>query len=66
MNFKKYINKSTFIFIAALVTPGGFIALGLWKAYKIYQKKQEEKKLKPKTFEEFVEKLKKDIEEDSE
>lgn len=65
MSFKKLFNKNTLIFLAALVTPGGFIALGLWKAYELYRKKQEEKKLKPKTFEEYIEKLKAEVEEES-
>ena len=56
---KKHKNK--LIFIAALVTPFGFVALGLWKAYDVYQKKQLESK--PKTYDEFMDSLKKDAEE---
>lgn len=66
MNFKKYFNKNTLIFLAALVAPGGFIALGVWKAYNVYRKKQEENKLKPRTIQEYIEKLKIEAEKDLE
>ena len=36
-------NQKGLILLAALVTPGGFIALGVWKAYELYKKQQEEK-----------------------
>jgi len=68
MSFKKLLekNKRYLIFTAALVTPGGFIALGAWKAYKVYQKKQAEKLAQPKTIQEYIDKLKEDAENDPE
>jgi len=35
-DFKK---KEVLILTAALIIPGGLIALGLWKAYDLYKKK---------------------------
>ena len=32
--------KEVIILTAALVLPGGLIALGLWKAYELYKKKE--------------------------
>ena len=58
--------KRLLIFTAALVTPGGFIALGVWKAYQVYKKKKEEQAQKPKTVQEFIDKMKKEIEENPE
>ena len=63
---KMKIKKEYLIYIAALVTPGGFVALGLWKAYDIYKKKQAERLAKPKTLDEFVAKMKSEIEENPE
>ena len=59
--YKKYL-----VFIAALVTPGGFLALGVLKAYEFYKKKQLEKAQKPKTFEEYIANLKAEAKEDPE
>jgi hypothetical protein len=53
------ISKNKLILLAALVTPCGFVILGLWKAYELYKKQNPEK---PKTYGEFVESLKKDAE----
>lgn len=40
--------KEAIIITAALILPGGLVALGLWKAYELYKKrpsnKQEDKK----------------------
>lgn len=38
--------KETLILTAALVLPGGLIALGLWKAYELYRKKDVDEKRK--------------------
>ena len=54
-------NKNKLILLAALTTPFGFVALGLWKAYELYKKNQLESK--PKTYDEFVQSLKKDAKE---
>lgn len=36
----KFLNKKeTLILTAALVLPGGLVALGLWKAYELYKAK---------------------------
>lgn len=59
---KKHKNK--LIFVAALITPFGFVVLGAWKAYQMYLAKQNDKK--PKTYEEFLESLRKDAEENNE
>lgn len=40
--------KETLILTAALVLPGGLIALGLWKAYELYKTKPK-KTLAPPT-----------------
>lgn len=34
-------SKEALILTAALVIPGGFVALGLWKAYELYKKREE-------------------------
>jgi len=34
-------SKESLILTAALIIPGGFVALGLWKAYELYRKKSE-------------------------
>lgn len=54
-------HKKKLIFVAALVTPGGFLLLGMWKAYQYYLSKTQDKT--PKTYEEFIASLKKDAEE---
>jgi hypothetical protein len=40
MSFK----KNTLILTAALIIPGGFVALGLWKAIDLYRKRNEDEK----------------------
>lgn len=65
-NVKLLKNKKFLMFTAALVTPGGFIALGLWKAYKVYKKKKEEELQRPQDFEEYVANLKERTESESE
>lgn len=52
------------VFLVALITPGGFIALGVLKAYEFYKKKQLEKSQKPKTFEEYMANLKAEVDKD--
>jgi len=32
--------KDVLVLMAALVIPGGLIALGLWKTYKLYKQKK--------------------------
>lgn len=56
--------KNIIIIAAAVVIPGGFIALGLWKAYGLYKRKQAEKLAQPKNLQEFIEKLKAEVEEE--
>lgn len=55
------INKDKLILLAAIITPCGLIALALWKAYNMYKDKQIADK--PRTYDEFMDSLKKDAEE---
>lgn len=34
------IRKETAILTAALIIPGGFVVLGIWKAIELYKKKK--------------------------
>ena len=37
-------HKDKIILAAAVITPGGFIALGMWKAYELYKANQPKEK----------------------
>lgn len=41
-------SKEALILTAALVLPGGFVVLGLWKAYELYRKKNEDDTVRQK------------------
>ena len=68
MKFLK--SKEALILTAALVVPGGLVALGLWKAYELYRKKErdEERDSKEKepvaTNQSFIDSLRADAESD--
>ena len=36
--------KESYILVAALIIPGGLVALGLWKAYELYKTKNKKSK----------------------